>query len=513
MAPVIIPDEGMQQLILMTALIAGATYVVYHYFYLLYFHPLAKFPGPRIAAVSNIWYAYHWLSGRYPWATEEALRTYGDVVRIAPNELLFFTPQAFTDIYSAHVKNHETFRKTDLNSRGDKHGGLLFEQDPVRHRKVAKQVAPAFSSKSTRAKEPRLHKYIDTFVLRMWMYGNGGVDVSKWCNWLAMDISADTAYNRQMHQMRDMKNSAILTVLLGFNAFTTIDQVSKRFSILGKLKYLFLPLSSVKSMKEMNQTSRDELQRRIEKKGDTEDLDFFEQLVPAGRIVPDDPDEFRHLEQVATQLLFAGFEPVSAWIYSTLFQLIRHPECLEILTTEIRNAFARYDDISSSALAELEYLNACLEESMRLLPSNNTGLPRVSPGATVDGTYVPPGVIVQTSMFATTRSPRYFHDPLHFDPRRWLSEQHPMYVPKFSMDRTRDVLPFSQGPRQCPGKEIAWTQMRLFMGKVLWTFDISQGPGRVLDIESDFVTYGFWVKPELRINFAVRQGQAQPTSS
>ncbi|KAJ3580102.1 hypothetical protein NPX13_g467 [Xylaria arbuscula] len=332
------------------------------------------------------------ITGRYPWATEKVLKRYGDVVRIAPNELLFFTLEAFTDIYSAHVKNLEAFPKTNINNRGDKHGGLLFEQDPVRHRQVAKQIAPAFSPKSTRAKETRIRGYIDIFVEKMRVYGRNGVDVSKWCNWLAMDISADMAYNREMHQMRDMKNSVFLDVLLGFNAYTTIDQVSKRFPILGHLKVFFIPLSRIQSMKEMNQTSREELQRRIEKKGNTENLDFFEQLVPSKRVVPGNTDDFRHLEQVATQLLFAGFEPISVWMYSMLFQLVKHPKCLSILTAEIRSAFQSYDDISSVDLAKLEYMTACLEESMRLLPSNNTGLPRVSPGATVDKTYVPSGV-------------------------------------------------------------------------------------------------------------------------
>lgn len=33
-------------------------------------------------------------SGRYPWAIQDVLTKYGDVVRIAPNELVFMNPQA-----------------------------------------------------------------------------------------------------------------------------------------------------------------------------------------------------------------------------------------------------------------------------------------------------------------------------------------------------------------------------------------------------------------------------------
>ncbi|RYP81407.1 hypothetical protein DL769_001973 [Monosporascus sp. CRB-8-3] len=477
--------------LLILSLGAILAYAAARCLYFLDFHPLAKFPGPKIAAVSNIWYAYHWLSGRYPWATEDVLKKY---VRIAPNDLLFVTPQAFTDIYSPHVKNHETFCKTDINDRGDEHGGLLFERDPVRHRKVAKQMSPAFSSRSMKAKEPRLHKHIDFFVEKMKVVGYNGVDISMWCNWLAMDISADMAYNHEMHQMRD-----------SFNAFTTIEQVSKRFPILGKFKYLFIPFSAVRSMKEMNQTSREELQRRISRKGNTEDLDLFEQLVPADGVVPSNPKEFRHLEMVATQLLFAGFEPISSWYFSTLLYLLKEPETLKILVSEIRGEFTSYDDIKPNALASFEYLNACLEESMRLFPSNNTGLPRVSPGSVVDGTHVPRGVHVQTSLFAATRSPRNFHDPLHFRPQRWLDAEHPSYDSKFSKDNLKAFLPFSQGPRLCPGKEIAWTQTRLFIAKVLWTFDITKVTEKDLDFEKDFITYGFWVKPELIVRFVPRQ--------
>lgn len=36
------------------------TYAITKVVCLAYFHPLSRFPGPRIAAASNVWYAYHW---------------------------------------------------------------------------------------------------------------------------------------------------------------------------------------------------------------------------------------------------------------------------------------------------------------------------------------------------------------------------------------------------------------------------------------------------------------------
>lgn len=102
----------------------------------------------------------------------------------------------------------ELFPKTQINNHGnDEHGGIIWEWDPVRHRQVAKQLAPAFSGRALKAKEPTLHKYIDLFVDRMKLYGNEaqGVSLPTWVNWVCVDISADMAYNREMNALRDSK--------------------------------------------------------------------------------------------------------------------------------------------------------------------------------------------------------------------------------------------------------------------------------------------------------------------
>ena len=100
------------------------SYAISRCIYLLYFHPLAKFSGPKVAAVSNLWYAYHWFSGRYPWAIEKTLEQYGDVVRIAPNEVVFMRPQAAVDILMSGTKQRPTFIKADFQHIGGEHAGI-----------------------------------------------------------------------------------------------------------------------------------------------------------------------------------------------------------------------------------------------------------------------------------------------------------------------------------------------------------------------------------------------------
>ncbi|KAI0397649.1 cytochrome P450 [Xylariaceae sp. FL0594] len=478
-----------------------AAYGISSAFYFSYLHPLSRYPGPRLAAVSNLWYAYHWLSGRYPWAIEDALRTYGPVVRIAPNELVFFTPAAFTDIYAPHHKNLETFVKTDFQDRGQDLGGIIWERDPHRHREVARKLSSAFSSRTVRKMEPLVHKYIDYFVARMKELGSDGVPIARWTNWLAMDLSADMAWNEKMYQMRDMKDSIHLDVLISFNKFATVMQVFKRFPLLRPFQYLFVPITKVRVFSAMEAVTRESILRRIDQRGKTEHEDYFDYILPPDSPVPTDTRELVHIASVSLQTMFAAWGPMADLFYGALVLLLHEPSSYEVLVQEIRGQFKAYDAITPTAVNSLAYLQACLEETLRLLPSNDTGLPRTSPGATVDGQYIPKGTTVQTSIWALARSPRFFHQPLHFRPQRWLPASHPLYDPAFREDHLSSLYPFSLGPRICLGREMAWMQGRLFLAKVLWTFNIEKLDDQYFELEKDLLHYGFFEKPELMVRF------------
>ncbi|RYP78714.1 hypothetical protein DL771_000381 [Monosporascus sp. 5C6A] len=378
------------------------------------------------------------------------------VVRVAPNELVFVTPQTLADLYGSHNKNLELLPKTRINYHGnDEHGGIIREWDPVRRRKVAKQLSPAFSGRALRAKEPTLYRYIDLFVERMKVLGGGA------------------------------HGSLYLSLLSGFNRAIVVIQMSWRFPLLSTLKYLFLLFTAMRPHTHIKDHSCQQLEQHIRRKGAVEHLDSFEQLIPEDREPPKDRKGMRHLEQVAGQLLVAGYEPPAMWFYFTIYHLLKEPVILETLTKEIRGAFKSYSDITSGAAASLPYPTACLKESLRMMPNVLTRMPVVSPGAVVDRTFIPKGVICQSSPFALARDPRNFCEPLRFRPERRLPEEHPLYNTRFAKNDRKGFRPFSLGHRMCAGKEIAWWQSRVSIAKVLWTFDLEMVSGQQINMDRD----------------------------
>jgi len=77
-------------------LLASASYGNYH----LYFHRLAKVPGPRIAALTRLYLVYHIRFSNMLDVTVKLHRKYGSSVRIAPNEVSFDNAEASKKIYS-----------------------------------------------------------------------------------------------------------------------------------------------------------------------------------------------------------------------------------------------------------------------------------------------------------------------------------------------------------------------------------------------------------------------------
>lgn len=66
-------------------------------------------------------------------------------------------------------------------------------------------------------------------------------------------------------------------------------------------------------------------------------------------------------------------------------------------------------------------------------------------------------------------SPGHFARPKSFVPERWLKST----PPEFASDQFNASQPFTLGPRNCIGKTLAYTEMRLIIARLTWNFDIS----------------------------------------
>lgn len=70
--------------------------------YRLTIHPLARFPGPKLAAITRYYEAY-WdvvQNGQYTFQIERLHKKYGPIIRISPHELHVIDPAFFDEIYS-----------------------------------------------------------------------------------------------------------------------------------------------------------------------------------------------------------------------------------------------------------------------------------------------------------------------------------------------------------------------------------------------------------------------------
>ena len=108
-------------------------------------------------------------------------------------------------------------------------------------------------------------------------------------------------------------------------------------------------------------------------------------------------------------------------------------------------------------------------------------------------------VFVSASGFASNRSALSFPDePSKFKPSRWLglSQEQRAAASAFN--------PFSLGPRNCLGRNLAWLEMRLILAHLLWTFDISMLDGGAVEAWEKQRSYILWEKEPLQVKLQAR---------
>lgn len=193
------------------------------------------------------------------------------------------------------------------------------------------------------------------------------------------------------------------------------------------------------------------------------------------------------LEGDSISLIGAGADTVATVLSGILFYLSRYPSSLGLATSEVRRAFQSLAEIQSGPqMNSCIYLNACIEETLRLSPAVAAQLPRevMKGGIVIDGNYVPEGTVVGVSAYVVHHDKEAFPEPWRFRPERWIvgsgSNGNGEGVSRADVSRAREAMcPFSLGKRGCVGKTLAYIEMRIVLATLLWSYDLEE----VLDLE------------------------------
>ncbi|KAA0202930.1 Cytochrome P450 CYP4V32 [Hyalella azteca] len=209
-----------------------------------------------------------------------------------------------------------------------------------------------------------------------------------------------------------------------------------------------------------------DLNKEIRTNGGKKRLAFLDMLLEAS----DHPDTQLSIEDIRAEVdtfMFAGLDTSSTAISFTLFLLGRHPHIQTRVVQELREVLGEGDvTITSAALRDMKFLEACIKEALRLFPPIPCVGRVLHQPAVIDGYQLPEGTDMIVMIYCLHRDPEQFPSPEEFNPDRFLgaaaAKRHPF-----------SYIPFSAGPRNCIGQKFAMMELKVVLARLLLTFEVT----------------------------------------
>ncbi|KAF0318388.1 trichothecene c-15 hydroxylase [Colletotrichum asianum] len=439
-------------------------YLLGYAIYQLFFSPLRKFPGPKLWAVSHIPYVRLYISGNGHRKILKLHQKYGPIVRVGPTHISVNHPDGMQDV-RGHRKTGEN-PKDLVNSIPNRDN--IIGSNRADNQRFRRALAHGFSAQTMLAQQPIIKQYVDKLFEKLRETSQGGsrpVDVERWFNFTTFDVIGDLAFGEPFGCLESETYHPWVDIIFKSIKNIAFLTSSRRLSWVGPLLMMTIPRSLATKFAENKELSREKLRKRLDL--GTSRPDFIDAMIrkseSAGSTIT-----FEELTSNAFVLIVAGSETTATLLSAATFFLATNPDALAKLKNEVRSAFESEDQIDMLSVQNLTYMSAVLDESMRLYPPVPSSSPHMAGegGDDILGEFVPQGTTIDVWQWAVYHNPDHFARAEEFIPERWLDD------PRFANDAKKALQPFSIGPRNCIGKNLANAEMRLILARLIWNFDI-----------------------------------------
>jgi cytochrome P450 family 110 len=204
------------------------------------------------------------------------------------------------------------------------------------------------------------------------------------------------------------------------------------------------------------------LQAEIEKKRDRLELlgNDILSLMLSAKDENGQPMSDEELKDELMTLLLAGHETTATSLAWAFYWLNKIPEIKEKLLQEIDSLGNNPDPMD---VAQLPYLNAVCQETLRIYPVVLTAAFRLSKSAIeIMGYQLESKTFVVPSIYLVHHREDIYPEAKQFKPERFLERQYSPY----------EFIPFGGGNRRCLGYTLAMLEMKLVLATVLSHYDL-----------------------------------------
>ncbi|KJZ74709.1 hypothetical protein HIM_05826 [Hirsutella minnesotensis 3608] len=483
-----------------------AIYIVLLFLYRITLHPLAGFPGPKIAGAS---YCYEfWFDvirqGRYTREIVKLHARYGPIVRINPDELHCNDPAFMNEIYASGNRKRNKSKHFCASFPSDTRMGAGGTADHSLHRLRISEVNRFFSRSQVIELEDLIQLNAQKLCDKLLAYrGCGPLDAADAFNCFTTDTLTEYCFGNSTGFLDQPGWEPNYNKPL--DVFFSMVHILRHFPWLTYLMER-VPLPAVKVIStniwQLLHHIKVEIPQQIQSMQDNFDGNTFKgrRTIFLQLLNSNLPAQEKTLERLAGEahtILVGGTGSTTTALCALTYHLLSNPPVRSKLTAELSTVMS--DPAKPpcwSTLERLPYFNAFVHEGLRLMHGSSQRLPRVAteedlvyegswkPSPTSPSTnvtyVVPRGYAIGMSAYIMHSDESIFPNASEFIPERWFHQ-------KGEKDLGRYLFTFAKGSRQCVAMQLAYAEFYICMAaltmRVLPFMELYQT--KLSDIEYD----------------------------
>ncbi|HAJ62942.1 MAG TPA: cytochrome P450 [Cyanobacteria bacterium UBA8543] len=386
---------------------------------------------------------------------DDCVHRYGDLFTVRRNKycpaVYISNPQAIQEILTANPKVFNSGLKNRLlQILLGQHSISMSLQNRDRHQHQRRLLVPPFHGERMRTYGQLICDITDQVISRWTIDQPFSVRSSMQA--IAMQTILSTVFGlhqgQRCEQLRQLLSSLLDSISSPLNSslifFHSLQRDLGSWSPWGRF---------LRQKQKIDQLLYAEIGQRREQP-DPSRTDILSLLMSAHDETGQGMTDVELRDQLMT-LLLAGHETTASALTWALYWVAQLPEVREKLLKELDTLSPDSDAI---AIAQLPYLTAVCQETLRIYPVALICSPRVVKSSfQLMGYQFEPGTALVPCIYLTHHRQELYPQPKQFKPERFLERQFSAY----------EYMPFGGGNRYCIGSAFAQFEMKLVLAKIL----------------------------------------------